>query len=78
MAARAGPGETLSIPGMPAIEPRMIDIPDAGGDGGDEVEVDSLVQADATVPGTCGIEVSTHRHSFKQALTFSHQNRKRS
>ena len=54
----------------------MIDIPDAGGDGGDEVEVDSLVQADDTVPGTCGIDVSTYRHSFKQALTFSHQNRK--
>lgn len=57
MATRAG-SDTTNIPSMPVIEPRMIDIPDAGGDGGDEVEVDSLVEADATAMCNGPVNVS--------------------
>lgn len=67
MATRAGSDTTLN---MPVIEPRMIDIPDAGGDGGDEVEEDSLVTQDANVPGTCEISVSTWHYCFHRALMF--------
>ena len=69
MATRAG-SDTTNIPSMPVIEPRMIDIPDAGGDGGDEVEEDSLVTQDAIVPGTCEISVSTWHYCFHRALMF--------
>ena len=63
MATRAGSDETEITPGldMPAIQPRMNDIPEVG--------VDSLVQADANDPGTsCKIDVSTCRHSFHRAF----------
>ena len=75
MAARAGPGETLSIPDMPAIEPRMIDIAEAGVDGGDEVEVDSLVQPDATPVCSGPVDVSIRMYfsvfnSLRSQFTF--------
>ena len=78
MATRAGSDETLTIPGMPAIEPRMIDVPDAGGDGGDEVGVDSLVQAVFAdswewIPDPCEISVSVCL-PFNCALMLSHCN----